>query len=78
MSDPLRHQKYARSAAIETDPARRAYLQSVADGDDDGAAIIRLPATTMTRKRAYLKAANKKPLAEWMFEQCDKVAGYTD
>lgn len=28
------------------------------------------------RKAAYVKAANRKKLAEWVFEQLDKAAGY--
>jgi len=32
--------------------------------------------TTMARKNAYVKAAKPKSLAAWMFDQCDKAAGY--
>lgn len=31
----------------------------------------------MARKNAYVKAAKPKSLAAWMFEQCDKAAGYS-
>lgn len=33
--------------------------------------------TTMRRKSAYVRAAKKQKLAQWIFAQLDKAAGYT-
>jgi hypothetical protein len=33
--------------------------------------------TTTRRKSAYVRAANKRKLSEWVFEHLDKAAGYT-
>jgi hypothetical protein len=32
--------------------------------------------TTLARKAAYVRAAQGKPLAEWMTEHCDAAAAY--
>jgi uncharacterized protein (DUF1778 family) len=36
--------------------------------------------TTMSRKNAYVRAAQarKMKLTEWIFDCCDKAAGYSD
>jgi hypothetical protein len=39
-------------------------------------AIIRLPPTTMERKRAYLRAAAGQSLADWIFQTCDRASDY--